>query len=153
MALGAVAGLSFGVLAVITKATVHLLSVDVGRAFLHWEPYGTMAIGITALVAISQSAYQAGPLAYSMPFVGVLEPVVAVAIGETVLGEELHVSGLLLAVEALAAAGAMAGIVLLTTSKTVLSIYEERPATDSETRPGPAPRLDNEGILGSRDDS
>jgi drug/metabolite transporter (DMT)-like permease len=125
MALGAAAGLSFGVLAVITKSTTYLLSVDVGRAFLHWQPYAGIAVGIAALV-VSQSAYQAGPLAYSMPFVGVLEPVVAVTIGETVLGEELHVSGLMLGVEALAATGAVVGIVLLTTSRTVLSIYEER---------------------------
>ena len=90
MFLGAAAGLAFGVLAVLTKATTHLLSVDVGQAFLHWQPYATIAVGIAALV-VSQSAYQAGPLAYSMPFVGVLEPVVAVMIGETVLGEEVRV--------------------------------------------------------------
>jgi drug/metabolite transporter (DMT)-like permease len=130
MALGAVAGLSFGVLAVLTKSTTYLLGTDVGQAFLHWQPYAAIAVGITALV-VSQSAYQAGPLAYSMPFVGVLEPVVAVAIGETVLGEELHASGAVLAVEGLA--GAVAGIVLLTTSKAVLSIYQER-----EPAPTPA---------------
>jgi hypothetical protein len=68
-----------------------------------------------------------------MPFVGVLEPVVAVAIGETVLGEELHASGAVLAVEGLAGAVAVTGIVLLTTSKTELSIYQER-----EPAPSPA---------------
>ena len=125
MLLGAAAGLAFGVLAVLTKATTHLLSVDVGQAFLQWQPYATIAVGIAALV-VSQSAYQAGPFAYSMPFVGVLEPVVAVVIGETVLGEEVHISGGRLAVEAIAAAAAVTGIVLLTTSKTVLSIYEDR---------------------------
>jgi drug/metabolite transporter (DMT)-like permease len=137
MALGAAAGLSFGVLAVLTKATIYQVSVNVGRAFLQWQPYVTVAVGITALV-VSQSAYQAGPLAYSMPFVGVLEPVVAVAIGETVLGEELRVSGPVLAVEVLAAVCAVTGIVLLTTSKTVLSIYQERsqgpPSTEDSAR-------------------
>jgi drug/metabolite transporter (DMT)-like permease len=124
MLLGAAAGLLFGVLAVLTKATTYLLSADVGTAFLHWQPYAAIAVGIASLV-VSQSAYQAGPLAYSLPFVDILEPVVAVVIGETVLGEDLHVSGGILAVEAIAGAVAAAGIVCLTTSKTVLSIYEE----------------------------
>jgi hypothetical protein len=35
MALGAAAGLSFGVLAVLTKATTYLLGAGVGQAFLH----------------------------------------------------------------------------------------------------------------------
>ena len=130
MALGATAGMSFGVLAVLTKSSTYLLGTDVRQAFLHWQPYGAIAVGITALV-VSQSAYQAGPLAYSMPFVGVLEPVVAVAIGATVLGEELHASGAVLGVEGLAGAVAVTGIVLLTTSKTVLSIYQERTPTPS----------------------
>jgi drug/metabolite transporter (DMT)-like permease len=131
MALGAAAGLCFGVLAVLTKSTTYLLSADGSQAFLHWQPYTAIAVGITALV-VSQSAYQAGPLAYSMPFVGVLEPVVAVAIGETVLGEELRTSGAVLAVEGLAGAVAVTGIVLLTTSKTVLSIYQERKPAPSK---------------------
>jgi len=123
MFLGAAAGLSFGVLAVLTKATTYFLSVDVARAFLHWQLYLAITVGIVALV-VSQSAYQAGPLAYSMPFVGVLEPLVAVVIGDTVLGEQVRVGGLF-AVEMFAAAIACAGIVLLATSPTVLSIYEE----------------------------
>ncbi len=130
MLLGAAAGLTFGVLAVLTKATTYLLSANVGTAFLHWQPYAAIAVGIAALV-VSQSAYQAGPLAYSLPFVDILEPVVAVVIGETVLGEDLHVSGGILAVEAIAGAVAAAGIVCLTTSKTVLSIYEETIVADS----------------------
>jgi drug/metabolite transporter (DMT)-like permease len=131
MFLGAAAGLTFGVLAVLTKSTTYLLSHDVGQAFLHWQPYTAIAVGITALV-VSQSAYQAGPLAYSLPFVDILEPVVAVLIGETVLGEGLHLSAGVLAVAAIAGVVAAAGIILLTTSKTVLSIYEDRPAADRD---------------------
>ncbi len=139
MFLGAAAGLSFGVLAVLTKSTTYLLSEDLGQAFLHWQPYTAIAVGISALV-ISQSAYQAGPLAYSLPFVDILEPVVAVLIGETVLGEGLHLSGGILAVAAIAGVVASAGIVLLTTSKTVLSIYEDPPAAAPDDLPGVAAR-------------
>ena len=125
MFLGAAAGLSFGVLAVLTKAVTHLLSTDLARAFVTWQVYATIAVGIAALI-VSQSAYQAGPLAYSMPFVGLLEPLIAVVIGDTVLGEQVRLSPSLFVVEILAAAIACIGIVLLTTSPTVLSIYEER---------------------------
>jgi drug/metabolite transporter (DMT)-like permease len=124
MFFGAAAGLSFGVLSVLTKSLTHLLSRDLSRALAAWQLYATIGVGIVALV-ISQSAYQAGPLAYSMPFVGVLEPVVAVTIGDTVLGEQVRLSAGAFAIELVAAGVACVGIVLLTTSPTVLSIYEE----------------------------
>lgn len=124
MFFGAAAGLAFGVLSVLTKTLTHLLSTDISRALTTWQVYVTIGVGIAALV-VSQSAYQAGPLAYSMPFVGVLEPLVAVVIGDTVLGEQVKLSPGLLLGELIAAAVACAGILLLTTSDTVLSIYEE----------------------------
>lgn len=127
MFLGSAAGLSFGVLSVLTKAVTHLLSRDVVRAFVTWQVYVAIGVGIVALT-VSQSAYQAGPLAYSMPFVGVLEPLVAVVIGDVVLGEAVRLSETQFILELAAAAVACLGILLLTTSQTVLSIYEETPA-------------------------
>ncbi|HLI55374.1 MAG TPA: DMT family transporter [Acidimicrobiales bacterium] len=125
MFLGAAAGISFGMLSVLTKAAAHLISKDVTKALTTWQVYATIGVGIVALV-VSQSAYQAGPLAWSMPFVGVLEPLVAVVIGDIVLDEQIRLSEASFALELLAAAVACAGILLLTTSQTVLSIYEER---------------------------
>lgn len=125
MFLGAAAGLSFGVLSVLTKALTYLLSRDVAAAFASWQLYAAIGVGIVALV-VSQSAYQAGPLAYSMPLVGLLEPLVAVVIGDTVLGEQVRLSGGAVVLELLTAGVACVGILLLTTSQTVLSIYEER---------------------------
>jgi drug/metabolite transporter (DMT)-like permease len=133
MLLGSAAGLAFGVLSVLTKAVTHLLSGDLSAAFTTWQIYAAIGVGIVALT-VSQSAYQAGPLAYSMPFVGVLEPFIAVLIGDEVLGEAVHPSGLSLALELAAAAVAVAGILLLTTSQTVLSIYEERRQDPLPTR-------------------
>ncbi|HET6873205.1 MAG TPA: DMT family transporter [Acidimicrobiales bacterium] len=125
MFFGAAAGLAFGLLSVLTKAVTHLLSSDVAKAFVTWQVYVAIGVGIIALT-VSQSAYQAGPLAYSMPFVGVLEPLVAVVIGDFVLGEQVRLSHTDFALELAAAAVACLGILLLTTSNTVLSIYEER---------------------------
>lgn len=131
MLLGCAAGLAFGVLSVLTKAVTQLLSGDLSRAFVTWQIYVAIAVGIAALT-VSQSAYQAGPLAYSMPFVGVLEPLVAVIIGDEVLGEAVRLSDINFALELAAAAVAVLGIILLTTSQTVLSIYEDRePAAET----------------------
>jgi len=131
MLLGSAAGLAFGVLSVLTKTVTHLLSTDVAKAFISWPIYVTIAVGIVALT-VSQSAYQAGPLAYSMPFVGVLEPLIAVIIGDAVLGEAVKVSETDFILELAAAAVACLGILLLTTSQTVLSIYEERPEPSAQ---------------------
>jgi drug/metabolite transporter (DMT)-like permease len=132
MFLGATAGMTFGVLSVLTKTLTYQLSHELSRVLTTWQVYVAIAVGIVALV-VSQSAYQAGPLAYSMPLVGVLEPLVAIVIGDTVLGEQVKLSGPMFALELAAAAVACVGIVLLTTSRTVLSIYEEyqlpQPAT------------------------
>lgn len=127
MFLGSAAGLAFGLLSVLTKAVTHLLSTDVLKAFVTWQVYVAIGVGIVALT-VSQSAYQAGPLAYSMPFIGVLEPLVAVIIGDAVLGEAVRLTEGQFALELAAAAVACLGILLLTTSETVLSIYEENPA-------------------------
>lgn len=126
MLLGAAAGAAFGLLAVLTKATAAEVAKDAAGALSTWQPYSLVAVGIAALV-VSQSAYQAGPLAYSMPLIAVLEPVLAVLIGDTALDEQVRLSAGALAGEALTALVALGGIVLLATSPTVLSIYEEKP--------------------------
>ena len=124
MLLGAAAGVAFGLLAVLTKATVSELARSISGALTSPQPYLLILAGIAALV-ISQSAYQAGPLAYSMPFIAVLEPLLAVLIGDTALNEQVRLTGTYLAGEALTAAFAAIGIVVLATSPTVLSIYDE----------------------------
>jgi drug/metabolite transporter (DMT)-like permease len=130
MLLGASAGLAFGVLAALTKAFTHLVGDNLSHALASWQPYAIVLVGISALV-LSQSAYQAGPLAYSMPTVGVLEPTVAVVIGATVLGEQVRVSATALTVELGAAVVAAVGICLLATSPVVRTIYE----TDQRRQP------------------
>jgi drug/metabolite transporter (DMT)-like permease len=124
MLLGAAAGAAFGLLAVLTKATVSELARSLTGALTSPQPYLLILAGIVALV-ISQSAYQAGPLAYSMPFIAVLEPLLAVLVGDTALNEQVRLTGAPLAGEALTAVLAAIGIVLLATSPTVLSIYDD----------------------------
>lgn len=132
--LGAAAGASFALLAVLTKAVTHRLGHGVSTTFTSWEIYVLVGLGIAALV-ISQSAYQAGPLALSMPAISIVEPVMAVAIGDTLFQEQARLGGAALALEICAALVALGGLTLLSTSPMVLSIYEQpRPARSRSGR-------------------
>ena len=137
--LGCAAGLAFSLLAVLTKSVADSLSRDVAGTFLNWQVYVLVTLGIMALV-ISQSAYQAGPLALSMPAIAILEPTVAVLIGDTVFHESARLSGGALALELIAAGVAVTGLLMLTTSRKVITLYEQsvsgRPRRPTgETRP------------------
>ena len=120
--LGAAAGLCFGIIAVLTKATVYILGQGMGVAVRQWEPYALIGVGILALVC-SQSAYQAGPIAYSMPMHDLLEPTVAVVLGVTALNERIRLSPGSLAIVSIGAALSCAGIVLLSRSPIVHGEY------------------------------
>jgi drug/metabolite transporter (DMT)-like permease len=122
--LGVAAGVSFALLAVLTKAVTHQLGQGVGGTFRSWQIYLLVGLGILALV-VSQSAYQAGPLALSMPAIATVEPVVAVVLGDTLFEEQARLGGAALALEASAALVALVGLAMLATSPIVLGIYEQ----------------------------
>ncbi|MCX4510665.1 DMT family transporter [Streptomyces sp. NBC_01619] len=106
------AALLFALLDSLTKSAAGRFRADGLGALAHWEPYALLAVGVTALV-FSQSAYQAGSLAISLPIIDTLEPIGAVLIGVAVFGEQLASSTWALAVQAVGAATAVLGIVLL----------------------------------------
>lgn len=85
-------GALFGVVAVLTKIEMHILTEDgVIRALTSPVTYTLIAIGVGATL-LQQSAFHAGSLNASVPAMLVLEPVVAVLLGQVVLGEHLAVS-------------------------------------------------------------
>ena len=122
--LGTAAGLCFGVIAVLTKTTTFLLGQGLGVALRQWEPYVLIGVGILALLC-SQSAYQSGPIAYSMPMHDLLEPSVAVIIGITALNERIPLDQRSLAIIGIGAALAGSGIVILSQSPVVHGEYLE----------------------------
>ena len=87
----AVGGL-FGVVAVLTKIVMNM--VTEGHAVrLLASPVGYLLalVGVVATL-LQQSAFHAGSLQASVPAMLVLEPVVAVALGQVILGEHLAVN-------------------------------------------------------------
>ena len=91
--LGAAAGVSFGVSAVLTKALVHFLDRGVFGWVGHWEPY---MLAVTAIggVVIAQSAFQTGALAASVGATEAIGPLTAAALGFGVLDEGVDAQGI-----------------------------------------------------------
>ena len=111
-------GLTFGVMATLTKA-VGTLFADRGIAAVSsWHPW---ALAVVALVGVllSQSAFQAGPLAVSLPLIDVLIPLSASVIAVTAFHEGISHTPVDIVVEVCAGAAAIAGIALLDTSPLV----------------------------------
>jgi drug/metabolite transporter (DMT)-like permease len=107
------AGVVFGLTAAVTLSLTRLVR-DSGLAAIlaHWQPWALLVLGTTGML-LSASAYQAGPLAASLPVMDTIEPVSGILIGTMVFGERLAGSPSGLALQLAAAATAAAGIVLL----------------------------------------
>jgi drug/metabolite transporter (DMT)-like permease len=88
--LGAGAGILFGVTGAIIETTGHLLDHGLLYAVSNWAPYALIVVSVGGLL-LNQAAYQAGQIAWSLPVLTILEPLVAIAIGEFMFGE--HVAG------------------------------------------------------------
>lgn len=116
--LAAATGILYGVGAALTKSTVSLLDDGFVGVVTSWEPYALVAaIGLGTY--LQQSAFQAGDLAQALPAVAVLEPVVAVIIGVTLLDEELRADGLEWALIVISAAAMIVATAALARSQAV----------------------------------
>lgn len=85
-------GVLFGVVSVLTKIVMNTVT-EGNAARLLTSPVGYMlaVVGVVATL-IQQSAFHAGSLRASVPAMLVLEPVVAVLLGQVILGEHLVVT-------------------------------------------------------------
>ncbi|MDR2378701.1 MAG: DMT family transporter [Bifidobacteriaceae bacterium] len=94
LALGALAGVVYGIIAPLTELTVaHFGQVGVFGLFRSWPLYA-LIVCLLAGTAWQQAAFHAGDLGSSLPATQVLEPVVAVALGLWALGARLETRGL-----------------------------------------------------------
>ena len=98
-ALWAVAGgCGYGLVAVLLKQCVALMTLGVPELLGSWELYALPLIGLTA-VAINQAAFNAGPLASSLPVLTITDPVVAIVAGAILFGEETASTPILVAAQ------------------------------------------------------
>jgi drug/metabolite transporter (DMT)-like permease len=117
-ALGASAGLCFGLMSALTKSFTDLLHSSGIAALAHWQPWALVVVAISGLV-LGQSAFQAGPLAVSLPLIDVLEPLVAGVIAVVAFGEQVAHSPAAVLGLALAGATVVSGVITLDRSPLV----------------------------------
>ncbi|MBX7430939.1 DMT family transporter [Mycobacterium sp. Y57] len=84
-------GVLFGVVAVLTKLVMHVLTHEGVVAVLTTPVLYLLALLGVVATLLQQSAFHAGSLQTSVPTMLVLEPVIAVILGAVVLGEHLDV--------------------------------------------------------------
>jgi len=124
-------GLLGGVLAVLTKA----VAGEIGGGVLHLlgtgEVYGLAVVGLSGIY-LQQLSFQAGALQASLPIMIVLEPVVAVALGVTLLDEQVQTNGPELAVLFVAA--------VVMTVCTVALARDQARTVDADVRAETTPR-------------
>jgi hypothetical protein len=128
--LGAATGILYGVTAAITERTAHLLDFGVLHALTTWVPY-TLAVASIVGLLLNQSAFQAGELRWSLPAITVLEPIVAIIIGQGLFAEHI-------ASTAPAVAGQVVGLLAMTLGVIWLAhvfVPETGPPVSPPTRP------------------
>jgi drug/metabolite transporter (DMT)-like permease len=129
---GLAAGTSFGLLAALTKTSTWLLGQGAGPFFTSWQPYGMAVVAVMGAI-VQQSAYQAGPLAASVPVMDAVEPTIAVLIGLFAFSERVSSSPPALLVEALAVLVLFGGIVALDRSPIVLDLQRTERKTGEDS--------------------
>ena len=90
--LASAVGMLFGVVAVLTKIVMNIVTEGhAARLLVSPVAYVLALVGVVATL-LQQSAFHAGSLQASVPAMLVLEPVVAVLLGQVILGEHLIVN-------------------------------------------------------------
>jgi drug/metabolite transporter (DMT)-like permease len=110
---GTASGLVFGIADALTRSSVEILD---GHHPVHllatWPGYATLATSLVGLW-LMQNAFNAAPLHASLPAVTAAEPAAGIVLGVVVFGDVVHVSPLLLALQAAAIAAMVGGVILV----------------------------------------
>ena len=91
---------------------------SIGHTFLTWQPYALIVASFTGLFLV-QNAYQAGPLAASMPVMDAVLPMVSIGLGVGLFGEHIRTTLFGLTGAAAGVVALVVGIVILDTSPVV----------------------------------
>jgi drug/metabolite transporter (DMT)-like permease len=124
VALATAAGLVLGLNAVVTKAAATEFSHGIADGFSSWETYGIAVTGLGGLL-LMQSAFQVGDIEWSLPTLTVVNPVLSIIVGVTLLDEKVaaHGAGLVLLVVSL---GVMVwGLIALARSPALVAVHEQ----------------------------
>jgi drug/metabolite transporter (DMT)-like permease len=136
-AFAAAAGVSLGLLSVLTKLNMRDFGNRGFGAFATLAPWALVAVGIFGLW-LAQIAFRSGPLAVSLPLIDVGEPLVASLVAVMVFGERLGSLTVAMSTELALAGTIIAGGVVLLDHSPVVQAAQARlipPAATSSPSP------------------
>jgi hypothetical protein len=111
---GSATAIMWALVAVFIKTTTDtLVTFGVGGMFTHWPVYALAGAGLVAEI-LNQAALHVGPLAYSQPFLVIVDPLVSIVLAVWIYGEHFTPSVARLFLGTLSFAAMSAGVVLLT---------------------------------------
>ncbi|GGV32120.1 hypothetical protein GCM10010182_64600 [Actinomadura cremea] len=120
-------GFIMGTQSVLLAATVSKLEQGIVPVFTTWHTYVLVIASIGGLLLI-QSAFQAGPLAATMPVIDSTEPAVAVTLGILLFDERIRVGLLPSGLSVLGIAILLTGIAALDTSPLLQALHRQEVA-------------------------
>ncbi|MGW4382529.1 DMT family transporter [Kitasatospora sp. NPDC004531] len=107
------AGLLYGLQDALTRATFDLIDEHgVAPAFVSWQPYTVIAIGVVGLLLV-QSAFEAAPLRMSLPALTAAQPLAGIACAVGFLGDRVRITPGALAWQSAGMAAIVVGVVVL----------------------------------------
>ena len=129
---GLSAAFTKGVAGVVARSWHGGLTSVLGHLFSSWELYALAASTACVLVLV-QSAFQSGPIAWSLPALTALNPLTSVAIGAGALGEQVRAGVLSALGEAAGLALVVAGVFALAGTG-AFDVGSATPATQAAAR-------------------
>lgn len=121
---GTAAAMSYAFTAALIKSVGDYAASDWVTIFWHWETYGLILFGLTA-VFLTQNAFRAGPLAASTSTLVLVDPLFSILIGIGLYGDTLRTSGPWGPLEAVSLLVMFVGAVFLSHSPLVTGVKGE----------------------------
>jgi drug/metabolite transporter (DMT)-like permease len=132
--LATAAGLLFGLTGALTEVTGHTLTTrGFGHVLTSGAPYALIVVSVVGFL-LNQSAFQAGALRWSLPVMTILEPLVAIMIGEFMFGEHIDTS-------LASRLGEIIGLVMMTAGIVILSRNTQQEPEAAVTTMAAAPEI------------
>ncbi len=89
---GTSAAIGYAFTAAMTKVVSHFFALDWVSIFWHWQTYALATFG-AASVFLTQNAFHAGPIGASQTAIVLIDPLVSIAIGIALFGDNLQTAG------------------------------------------------------------
>lgn len=113
--LAAAAGCLYGLQDALTERSAAELHNGLSSMLISWPVFALLLVAVSGLF-LAQSAFEAAPLAASLPLVTGLEPITGICFGVGVYGEHLNLAPALLAVEVAGVVAMAWGVYLVAAS-------------------------------------